>query len=44
MGLVTELYDGGQTIRLVTRADEIAAHARRLIHLGDGKIEPDTSR
>ena len=44
MGLFTELNDGGQTILMVTHEDEIAAHARRLIHMRDGKIEHDTSR
>ena len=44
MGLFTELNEGGQTILMVTHEDEIAAHARRLIHMRDGKIEHDSSR
>lgn len=44
MGLFTELNNGGQTILMVTHEDEIAAHARRLIHMRDGKIEHDTVR
>ena len=44
MGLFTELNEGGQTILMVTHEDEIAAHARRLIHMRDGKIEHDTVR
>ena len=44
MGLFSELNEGGQTILMVTHEDEIAAHARRLIHMRDGKIEHDTSR
>lgn len=43
MGLFTELNQGGQTILMVTHEDEIAAHARRLIHMRDGRIEHDTA-
>src|SRR5207302_1628196 len=35
------LHDGGQTIVLVTHEHDIAAHARRQIHLRDGLIERD---
>ena len=41
MGLFEELHDAGQTIVLVTHEHDIAAHARRQIHLLDGKIERD---
>ncbi len=36
-----ELWRNGQTIVLVTHEHDIAAHARRQIHLRDGKIERD---
>jgi putative ABC transport system ATP-binding protein len=42
MGLFTELNRGGQTILMVTHEDEIAAYARRVIRMRDGKIEDDT--
>jgi len=41
MGLFEELHTSGQTIVLVTHEHDIAAHARRQIHLLDGKIERD---
>ena len=41
MALFEELHDSGQTIVLVTHEHDIAAHARRQIHLLDGKIERD---
>jgi putative ABC transport system ATP-binding protein len=41
MGLFQELHDSGQTIVLVTHEHDIAVHARRQIHLLDGKIERD---
>jgi putative ABC transport system ATP-binding protein len=41
MGLFNELHGSGQTIVLVTHEHDIAAHARRQIHLLDGKIERD---
>ena len=41
MGLFRELHDTGQTIVLVTHEHDIAAHARRQIHLLDGKVERD---
>ena len=43
MGLFNELHDSGQTIVLVTHEHDIAAHARRQIHLLDGKIARDES-
>jgi putative ABC transport system ATP-binding protein len=41
MALFHELHDTGQTIVLVTHEHDIAAHARRQIHLLDGKIARD---
>ncbi len=43
MGLFAELNASGQTILMVTHEDEIAAHARRLIRMRDGRIEHDSS-
>ena len=43
MQLFTDLNQRGQTILMVTHEDEIAAHARRLIRMRDGKIEDDTT-
>ncbi len=42
MELFAELNSDGQTILMVTHEEEIAAHARRLIRMRDGKIEHDT--
>ena len=39
--MLDELHDGGHTIILVTHEDDIARHARRVIHLKDGRIETD---
>jgi putative ABC transport system ATP-binding protein len=41
MTLFNELNDDGQTIVMVTHEDEIAAHASRVIHMRDGKVERD---
>jgi len=41
MALFHELHDSGQTIVLVTHEHDIAAHARRQIHLLDGKVARD---
>jgi putative ABC transport system ATP-binding protein len=41
MALFDRLYQGGNTIVLVTHEADIAAHARRAIHLRDGQIEKD---
>jgi putative ABC transport system ATP-binding protein len=41
MKLFNELWASGQTIILVTHEPDIAANARRQIHLLDGKIERD---
>ena len=44
MGLFRELNADGQTILMVTHEDEIAAHAKRLVRMRDGKIEHDSAR
>jgi putative ABC transport system ATP-binding protein len=41
MGLFDQLYREGQTVVLVTHEADIAAHARRQVHLRDGMIESD---
>jgi len=41
MKLFEELWETGQTIVLVTHEHDIAAHARRQIHLRDGIVERD---
>jgi putative ABC transport system ATP-binding protein len=41
MALFEGLYRGGQTILLVTHEPDIAAHARRQVHLLDGRVERD---
>jgi putative ABC transport system ATP-binding protein len=41
MALLDDLYQRGHTIILVTHERDIAAHARRTIHLRDGVIEMD---
>ena len=41
MALLEHLYQRGNTIILVTHERDIAAHARRTIHLRDGVIEMD---
>jgi putative ABC transport system ATP-binding protein len=44
MALFEELYQRGNTIILVTHERDIAAHARRAVHLRDGLIEQDTAQ
>jgi putative ABC transport system ATP-binding protein len=41
LGLFEQLYRDGQTIVLVTHESDIAAHARRQVHLKDGRVERD---
>ncbi len=41
MALLEDLYSRGNTIILVTHERDIAAHARRTVHLRDGLIEMD---
>jgi len=43
MKLFDELWESGQTIVLVTHEHDIAAHARRQIHLRDGHVERDVT-
>ncbi|MGH7538651.1 MAG: ABC transporter ATP-binding protein [Gemmatimonadales bacterium] len=43
MKLFDELWEAGQTIVLVTHERDIAAHARRQIHLRDGHVERDVT-
>jgi putative ABC transport system ATP-binding protein len=43
MRLFEELWGAGQTIVLVTHEQDIAAHARRQIHLRDGLVERDVT-
>ena len=41
MKLLNRLYDLGNTILLVTHERDIAAHAHRIIHIRDGRIDRD---
>jgi putative ABC transport system ATP-binding protein len=41
LGLFEQLFRDGQTIVLVTHEADIAAHARRQVHLKDGRVEQD---
>jgi putative ABC transport system ATP-binding protein len=41
MGLFHELHAGGQTVVLVTHEHDIAVHAKRQVHLKDGRVERD---
>ncbi len=41
MALFDELNSRGNTIILVTHEEDIAAHARRIVRLRDGKIRED---
>ena len=42
MALLENLYQRGNTVILVTHEPDIAAHARRSVHLRDGMIESDS--
>ena len=44
MSLLEQLYHRGNTIILVTHERDIAAHARRTVHLRDGLIESDETK
>jgi len=41
MDLFERLHEQGNTIILVTHEHDIAAHAHRIIHIRDGKVESD---
>src|SRR4051812_32408102 len=41
MALFERLYSEGNTIVLVTHEPDIAAHAHRIIHIRDGKVDRD---
>jgi putative ABC transport system ATP-binding protein len=41
MGVMGRLHQQGNTIILVTHERDIAAHAHRIIHIRDGKVESD---
>jgi putative ABC transport system ATP-binding protein len=43
MQLFEQLHDRGQTIILVTHEHDIAAHARRQVHIKDGLVDRDTA-
>ncbi|MEV1200837.1 ATP-binding cassette domain-containing protein, partial [Microbispora rosea] len=42
MGLLERLNEGGVAVVLVTHDADVAARARRQIHVRDGRIERDT--
>jgi putative ABC transport system ATP-binding protein len=44
MGLFARLHSAGNTIILVTHEADIAAYARRAIHLRDGQVERDVQQ
>jgi putative ABC transport system ATP-binding protein len=44
MALFERLHNAGNTIVLVTHEPDIAAHAYRVLHIRDGKIEDDVRR
>jgi len=42
MGILKELHEDGRTVIIITHDNEIAAQARRVIKIMDGRIESDT--
>ena len=44
MGLFDRLSSAGNTIILVTHEADVAEHARRVVHIRDGKVEKDVNR
>lgn len=43
MSILEELYGEGNTILMVTHDEKVARHAKRTIHMIDGRIDSDTS-
>jgi putative ABC transport system ATP-binding protein len=41
MGIFQDLNDDGKTIVLITHESDIARHAKRVVHVRDGKIQQD---
>jgi putative ABC transport system ATP-binding protein len=41
MAVLEDLYQEGNTLVLVTHEEQIAEHARRIVHLRDGLVESD---
>ena len=41
MGIFQDLNDSGKTIVLITHEQDIAQHAKRVVHVRDGKIQQD---
>jgi putative ABC transport system ATP-binding protein len=44
MALFERLHEGGNTIVLVTHEADVAAHAKRIIHVRDGQVEKDVKQ
>jgi putative ABC transport system ATP-binding protein len=44
MGLFARLHQAGNTIVLVTHEADVAAYARRAVHIKDGQVEKDVSQ
>ena len=44
MSVFAKLHESGNTIVLVTHEPDIAAHARRVIHIRDGQVEKDVKQ
>ena len=42
MGILKELHEEGRTVIIITHDNEIAAQAKRVIKIMDGRIESDT--
>ncbi len=42
MGILTELHKDGRTVILITHDNEIAARAKRVIKIKDGRVEADS--